>query len=338
MADQAEATPPDPFDLGDTSLSFEPKEETPAVTERPRGPDGKFLPIPKPEAAEPAVAVTEPAAVTSKHPAYLVEQARQAGYSDDEIDAMPTNVLGKTLHLQMRQQLAMRQQFDRERTLSEGQVRTPQPTPKEDEPDIDFGTDEEGRPLTAADFHPGIVKALKNMSKSQRDEAKALRAELTKRDERDNQREMVRVANVYDAAFVALGPDYEHLIGKGPGRGMGEAQKAEYRRRIAILTEAQCDPRQNGVAQVKATVKAAADLLFPPVKAAPYAEVAKPEANGKPKPKQRITPEEWEEAALAKPTQRKAEEVKGEALAVRNLAAKMDREVIPDSEELEGFM
>jgi hypothetical protein len=270
----------------------------------------------------------------------LVEQATSFGYTEEEIEAMPTHILGKTMHRMGQEQLRFRDEMLRARQVSDGQVRAPQPppTPVEEDIQLDWGQDEDGRQLTEKDFHPGVVKALKQIAMKQQKETKGLREELSKRDQRDEQRELNRAAAVYDAAFAALGKDYEHLVGTGPGREMGEDKKAEYRRRIAILTEAQADPRIHTVAQVKARVKAAADLLFPPVRRAPYAEVPKP---GKPTngqaPAQRITPEEWEEGGLARPTSRKAEEVKGEALAVRNLAAKMDQETIPDSEELDGF-
>jgi hypothetical protein len=358
---QAVAAQPDnPFDLGDTSvygdvkdlsvanqqnfiLDPNPRPQKPG--ERPRNPDGTFAPTTEPSAQQ-VPASTEPAPVTippapvSKHPAYLVQQAQEYGFDESEINDTPTHVLGKMVHNMMRQQMQARSDAAREALQVHGQVRNPapEPPPPEEEFDIDFGTDpESGRKLTAQDFHPGLIAAFKHQAKQNREAQQKLQAELAKRDQRDEQRELNRAASIYDAAFAGLGPEYENIFGKGPGREMGADQQGAYKRRIAVLTEAQADPRQHTVAQVKAKIKAAADLLFPPVKAAPYAEVAKGK-NGT-APPQRITPEQWEEGALARPTARTAEEEPpGEAKAVKNLKAKLDSQVIPDSEELDGFI
>jgi len=340
------ATPQDdPFDIGDTGHQVEgdvPPQKKPepkptnVIDVRPRNPDGTFAPVTPP---------AEPAPPTSRHPAYLIEQAKSFGYTEEEIEDTPTHILGKTMHRLNQQALRFRDEQLRARQVSEGQVRAPQPAPAiEEDIELDWGTDEEGRPLAEKDFHPGVVKALKSLAKKQRDETKGLREELSKRDEREQQRENNRAAAVFDAAFASLGAEYEIAVGKGPGREMGQAQQDEYDNRIAILTKAQADPRVHTVAQVKAKVKAAAEKMFGKFLGkhpAPYAEVGKtpkqpaPPTNGVPKP--RITPEEWEEAALARPTQRQSSEQKGEELAVKNLAARMDAETIPDSEELDGF-
>lgn len=342
MADPKVTTPQDdPFDIGDTG-SGEASTPKPSPTDRPRNPDGTYAPV-----TPPAAEVTTPngevvPTPAPKHPAYLVKQAQDHGYTDEEINEMSPGVLGKTVHQMMQQQLSFRDEMLRARQVSEGEVRAPQP-PAEEDIVLDFGADEEGRPLTEKDFGPGIVRAMKAQARLQRAETKKLQEALSERDKRDEQRDQQRAASIYDAAFASLGADYEHIVGKGPGRDMGDAQKAEYRRRIAILTEAQADPRQLTVAQVKARVKSAADLLFPPVRHEPYAEVGKPTPakalppNGVPA-KPRITEQEWEDAALSRPTARKGDDLpNGEAKAVRNLTARMNQEVIPDSEELDGF-
>lgn len=278
-----------------------------------------------------------------------MEEAKNLGYTDDEIEATPTNFLGKTVHRLAQEKLNFRDEQLRARQISEGQVRTPQPEPAaEEDIALDWGQDEEGRPLAEKDFHPGVVKALKSLAKKQRDETKGFREELAKRDQREEQRELNRSAAVWDAAFAALGPEYEIVVGKGAGREMGQAQQDEYDNRIAILNRAQADPRQHTAAQVKAKVKAAAEKMFGKFlgkNPAPYAEVGKPGATPKPAApaaatngvKPRISEKEWEEAALARPTQRTHSEQKGEELAVKNLAARLESETIPDSEELDGF-
>jgi len=358
VAKESESSPQDEssaYDLGDTSIGSEGQPDAPVRERDPK--TGRFLPLePTPEpteatstlqaGAEPAAASAQSAAPVpqSKHPSYLLQQAREFNLDDEEIEGMSTNVLGKVVHRLMREQLAFRAELDKERTLVHGQVRTPPPEakPEEEDFDIDFGVDPEtGRKMTAADFNPNLVHAFKSLTRQQRAENKRLQEELSKRDQRDQQRDEVRAAAIYDSAFAALGPDYEPIFGKAAGRDM-DPNSPEFRRRILVLTEAQADPRQHTVAQARARIKKAAELIAP-VKANPnpYAEVPKKGEPAKPTNgvKPRISEEEWNEGGLARPTARKVDdEPPGEAKAVRNLAAKMDKEVIPDSEELDGFL
>ena len=66
---------------------------------------------------------------------------------------------------------------------------------------------------------------------------------------------------------------------------------------------------------------------------------AKSEKNGKAKP--RITEEDWNDGALARPTQRKGSDMpKGDALAVANLEKKlrdMGGDKTADADEMDGF-
>lgn len=355
MAEPSEGAPlpEDAYDLGDTSLTSQgtisPPKASPKTPpgERPRGPDGKFLALNKPAESVASNEATnvEPPPPAPKHPPQLVAQLEDYGYSAEDIEGMSPVLAYKTAHAHGQQRLRFQNEQLRARQVTEGQVRTPQPEPKEEEIDLDFGVGEDGRPLTEQDFHPGLVRALKGMTKKQLTENKLLREELAKRDERENARELNRAAAVFDAAFAALGPEYELVVGKGPGREMTQANQDEYDNRIAILTRAQADPRQHTVAQVKARVKAAAEKMFGKFigkNPAPYAEVQKPGqvrlTNGAAPVKPRISQEDWEEGALARPTQRVMQDMpNGEEKAVRNLASKMDQEVIPDSEELDGF-
>ncbi len=338
-------TPPkeDPFDIGDTGIQM---ADEPKPGERPRGPDGKFLKVETPQNSpdegkgQPVVEETPPPKPASKHPSYLVTQAREFGYEDDDIEAMTTTVLGKTIHKLLQQQLHYRSELDKERVMVHGQVRplAPEPVPVEEDIPLDFGTDEDGRQLTEKDFHPGWVKAMKGIVRKNREENAKLQTELSKRDKLDQVREANRAAAIFDAAFVALGPEYEAIFGKGPGREMGQTQQDEYDNRIMLLTRAQADPRTQTPTQIKARVKAAAEKMFGKFigkNPTPYAEVA----NGK-APKPRITPEQWEEGATARPTARQVDdEPPSEAKAVRNLTKKIDAITpVSDAEELDTLI
>lgn len=329
----------DPFDLGDTdsveisgdALPVKPSspEAAPSAEDRPRNPDGTFAAFQKHiEPAKP-----DPLA---KLPSYLVEQARDFGFSDDEIGEMSVNVLGKTINQMHRQQHALRNSFARERQISDGQVRAPEPKPPE-EPDVDLGIDNE------ADYDPKLLGALKKLARANRDEVKALKGELAQRDMRDRERGNRRSVAMIDAAFAAL-PEYEKIFGKGPGTQLG-SDKPEMRRRIAVLRMANVDKSEIvSVAELKAQIKQATEDLYPSSfispEADPYAAAdKKPEKNGKAKP--RITEEEWADGALARPTQRKgADVVKGDALAVANMEKRLrDKggDTIADAEEMDGF-
>jgi hypothetical protein len=249
---------------------------------------------------------------------------------------MSTNLLGKTVNQMHRQIHALRDTNARERQLSEGQVRQPEPVPEAKPDEFDLGIDNE------ADYDPKLIGALKKLGGT-RKEIDDLKKQLAQRDSRDFERDTRRTAAMIDAAFAAM-PEYEKIFGKGAGSELG-TDKPEMQRRIAVLRQANIDMREIGsVGQLRARLKAATDLIYPasmltkPANPYDVAETPKP-ANGK-ADKSRITPEEWDAAALARPTQRKGKELpKGDALAVAELTKKMreSSEVIPDSEELDGF-
>jgi hypothetical protein len=325
----------DQYEIGNTDYVIDDGKTNPSNEglDRPRNPDGTFAPI-KPVTVVTAAAVATPSPpAPERAPQYLIEAARDFGLTDDEIDAMPVNVLHKTMFQAQRRMDMVRQQSTRQQTIQDGQVRNPEPVKDE----LDFEIDEEN-------LHPTIAKGLSTLrtrAKAERDENRALRNEVQALRTRDEQRELNRAAAIYDAAFQGLGEEFEPIIGKGAGRDM-DNKTPEYKRRIAILTEAGADPRTHTPAQVKAKVKAAADTLFPrttkTAAADAYAEVTEPKKNGK---APRITTEEWNDAALVRPTGRKVDdEPPSEKKAVRNLAAKMREQddVIADSEELEGFL
>ncbi len=346
MADPVEPVKDDQYELGNTDYVIETPDkppvakETPSgessaspvidIGERPRDEKGRFLPSQTVTAA--AVAPLNPPA-PERPPSYLIEAARDFGLTDEEIFAMPPAVLAKTMWQAKRAMDNVRQQLSRQQTVQDGQVRNPEPQQPQAPDDLDFEVTEE--------VHPTIATGLNNLRaqvKAQRDQNKSLLQEVQQLRSRDQQRELNRAAAIYDAAFQALGLEYEPVLGKGAGRDMDNSS-AEYKRRIAVLTEAGADPRVLTPGQIKAKVKAAAELLYPrsPAKAAAdaYAEVD-PKANGKP----RISEKEWNEAGLARPTARKVDdEPPSEQKAVRKLQEKMNQasDVIPDSEELEGF-
>jgi hypothetical protein len=360
-------TAEDPFDLGDTEFHFNPKEtlEVPSAGDtgeagtgiptplpegykrnaagRLIGPDGKFAP----EAAlanqtvdVSAIPLAEPKSTKEPHPQYLVDAALDIGYEQAEIDAMPAHFLYKTVHNFQKKMLDQRSQFAKERQIADGQVRVePKPEPVA-EPEYDWDKNPDN-------YDPHLAKGMKRL-KALEDENRELKKAFNEQRTQTQQREVNRNVAIIDAAFAALGPRYEALVGKGPAAQLGQAKQKEYKRRLAILNEAGVSNLLDVPPGMRARIKDAADTLYGlalPAEETPqgaYEEVhdapkAKKNGNGK---SPRITPEQWEEGTLARPTQRKAEEVKGEQLAVDNLAKKLrdQGETIPDSDELDGFL
>lgn len=349
MADQTQdaapaATPDDPFDIGNTDFVLSgdalphKAEKTPQTAEnlevapeRPRNPDGTF------SAFKEHVELQKPDPL-SKHASYLVEAARDFGYSDDEIGEMSVSLLHKTMWQAQRKIDHERQQALNFRTHDQQQVKKPEPQSAE-EPEYDLGID------NPEDYDPKLIGALKKLGGTQK-EINDLKKQLAQRDQRDRERGARRSVAMIDAAFAAL-PEYKKIFGEGPGTSLGP-DKPEMRRRIAVLRQAGIDSAEiASVGELRAKIKQVTEDLYPSSllsttsEANPYepANPLKPEKNGKAE-KPRITAEEWEAATLARPTQRKGKEIpKGDALAVAELTKKMREggEVIPDSEELDGF-
>lgn len=335
----------DPGDL-DTPSPDAPEPHSIPTTERPRNPDGTFA------AFAPHLGSGQDAGVpSSQHPISLVEEARDFGFDDDEINGMTTPVLHKTLWKAKRQIEANRQRSydfqarEAQRVRIEPERREPLPEPDDD--DFDLGVDEE-------ELHPKVIQAMKKLGGGYKKEIKALRGELAERDQRDRERSARRSVSLIDAAFNTL-PEYKKLFGEGSGLKLG-ADSPAMKRRLAVLREAGVDVNEPvSVPELRARIKEAAAILFTPDgDANPYdqpASSADGKAKSEPEGRQgkgsngRVTREQWNNGALARPTQRKVGEQpktaqEREAQAVANLAAKLRGEGgdrLPDAEELDGF-
>lgn len=306
--------------------------QTPAAgTEKPaqeRNPDGTFK-SPEPEAPV--------------HPGYLVELARDFGFTDDEINGMPTDLLGRNVQI-LRQREAQRQRtLSAEYQLQNPRVPQPAPAPPQPEPEIDLGIDE-------AEFGPEIVKVLKKVKGDSIKEARALREELAQVKAQQAQVQQTATANHLDAAFDLVGDEFKHIYGVGSAGEIGQSDPDSVTRRVSdikALMAKGINPFAMSPKALAGKIKQYAAPLYKvtaPAKPVvdPYADAGVPTpTNGKTKP--RISQEEWDNAGLAKPTSRKgAAEPDGTEKAIRNLEAKQ-RELgvsgsVPNQSELEGFL
>lgn len=326
MADTPAVAPQeDPFDLGNTDLTF-PKEtpaETPALP--PRGPDGKFT---KPEEATPAVA--------PRHPEFLVRQATEFGLDESDIAEMPTSVLYKTVNRFLVRDREIATQFATARSLEDGRVKQPAPEiPKEQEVDDLAVMELEG-------VHPAIVAALRK-NRSGTDKIKQLEDKLAAREQADAMREINSGGELIDFALSQI----KHpLLGEGTGIELqaDPARKAELQRRFAVLNAAGItDLRKVNRLTIVKQLKDAAELLFGA--ATPAADPADPYSaalNGKTAPptKPVISPEDWANGGVARPSRRNGSpELKGDALAIKNLTERLRQTdaLHTDQAELEGI-
>ena len=329
----ASTTPSDPYDIGDTNLNVEIPEKTPVKQEeaapsvaadtdpapppaqdRPRNPDGTFAKIPK-------------------HEAFLVQQAEEYGYSSEDIDEMSPAALRRVITQHRNHQRLLTEQFTKQYSLDQNKVRQPVEAPKPPEEDtIDLGLDEN-------QYDPQLIQAMKKLAGARNAEIKELRQKLDERDQRDQQREGLRLESIIDNAFSSLGDKFEKVFGRGAGRDVSQNDQAGYRRRLAVLRDAQINAQNMTPAQIKAKIRDSVELMFPGTAEA-YAEVTQQGGPNGPASAPRITPEQWANGAVAKPTQRRGEEPKGDAKAIKNLTARMKEasEVMPDSEEMDGFL
>lgn len=309
-----------------------------------------FEPEPEPvEAVTPETPAEVPAEVqgrdpktghfTTKHPAYLREAAADFGFSEEDIAGYSTDQLGAVV-VRMQRRLAKEQQ-DLSRIAGETARRpalaTPEPTPKPEDDLLDLGTDEEGKPYSEADVSGPLLRVLKRQAAK----IQELEGSTKSISEREQARSLNTSRALLDEAFEALGEGDHPLLGKGGISELG-ADSAEGKRRNAIVREAQIDLNNDTPRQIAKKIKAARDVLYPAAPAAPAGDgydIEKPangKTNGKPKP--RITPEEFAASAVAKPTQRKANDLPlGEERAIAAIRAKYETNESSNDEDLNGL-
>jgi len=170
---------------------------------QPRAPDGRFAaagtPAPQPEPAQ--------------HPQWLIEQAYDLGISEEDIQALSPDALGRACRQLTKQQQLMRQENSRARAVDLPPTQPAQPAAGSD-PWANFNF---------AEVHPSIAAVLQ----SQRDEIaklKGIETEFRQDKEQRVQSERQQNHDMIDDAIAdlvsKLGPDGARLYGTKPGRAM----------------------------------------------------------------------------------------------------------------------
>ncbi len=258
-----------------------PPEATP--DERPRNPDGTFAPVPK-----------EPT-----KPTWLIEQAREYGFSDSDIAEMDTNALGRACQVQRKRLDTLQREFATQRSL-ESHPRQPEPAPipEDDLPDISHVDDT-------------IAAVLRKQAK----ELRELRGEVGGVKQGQQRLAQRTIADTLDSAFSALDEKYLKLLGKGPASDLDEA---ELQMRNYLIRKAGIDFNNlPSIPKIKTKLEAEAAKLL-------GAETATSAGPYSASQKESPSPEEWERGAVARPTQRGgAAEPPGEQKAINNLTRKL---------------
>jgi hypothetical protein len=261
------------------------------------------------EPVVPEVPETTPAkpAATYTHPASLVRTARNFGITDGKIASTPTDMLDSICDTLMAQWEA--QQQKQQAAPAPAKVAEVEPTDAEL---LDM-TEEE-----LAEWDPRVVKMhAKNARATHEAEKrnKALEAELAQVKKSEQQRAGEAMGRMVDSAFAALNSPL--LGGKQPGSKL-DSNSDEMERRVVVLDKLNQLKQRWTVESIKAMAKKIYGL-------------AEPEA---PTKKPKISEEEWEEAVVAKPTNRKdGPKKKGEKTAKENMAERLNQRFTPDDED-----
>lgn len=209
------------------------------------------------------------------HPALLVRQAKDLGISEEEIAEADTS----DLRYLVREINAEKRQNDL--ILSLHGIRPPAAPAEAAPAALDLGINEEV-------VEPSIAAALKKLAADNRD----LRQQVERLSQHQQRQEQETGAQKMDRLFDKYGDKV--LFGDGPGSEMSE-DSAELQRRVAVINIArglQGNFEQN-FRKVVSTLFSGTKPEKPPEKP------GKPAKNGT-----AVSPEEWQEAALAVPTQR----------------------------------
>ncbi len=278
---EATASAPSPEVPSGSPAVQAPRTEPSLLPER--GPDGRFL-----SAAE--TTGTIPAA--HQHSPSIVRRAKRHGLTEAELADYTPEILEGILDDREAQIVAYQRQKDVIQSMNPpapaaadpASPPSPQgsvsPAPAGDQ--VDWGTDENGQPLSEDAFHPAIVKLFKQCLR----EIKALKEQTGHLTQREVARENETRSETCDRVFA----EREDLFGKGNRRTLAKDDPG-LQRRLAVLAIAEKTP---GRTVEECLTKAIQVLYGTTTPTAP----AEPVTDDK-----RAT--EWANATVARPTQRK---------------------------------
>ncbi len=259
---------------------------------------GRFLPVEKPAEPQPQkVEPTPPAAPKHSHSASLSRLAADLGMAPDEIDATPAEQLQDAVY---QRHNAIKAMIDRERQLTPRETAAPPapPPPPEDElAELGELKDE---------IDPRFANLLRRVLRENK-ELKAVVGEVRGHlQQKANETRDQWIDRIYDEHG-----DAGRFGRKADGKGLTQDQ-LQRRQHVVKLAALRAGP-QAPEKQIIETIPTILKELFGPAEAA----AAPPEVNGK----ARVSREEWDDAALLKPSQRmERPEPKGTRRAEKKVA------------------
>jgi hypothetical protein len=215
--------------------------------------------------------------------------AGELGFSQSEIESLSPSELDDAVYWSSKQLLTQAREGSKERTMHEAMAAPPRAEPEKQVDEKLMDNEEE--------YDPTLLSILKQ----QKREIADLKKTLEDLQSRDRAREAQTVSERIDNAFTSLGSEYESYFGSGTVEEL-DRKGPEYKRRLAVLSLVQ---QGGGKGTLESKIRQTAKDLF-----------------GERQRGQRISKEEWSEAALARPTQRlNANEPPGREKAIKTVAA-----------------
>ncbi len=280
------------YEVGDGTSVVETPVETaipPSVETAPRDDKGRFASTSTPE---------------SGHPAYLVNMAKKAGFSEEEIQGIPPEALGLAIAKVHETQLADRREASIERTHHEARSQAARLTDAPAQPQK-----EDQFELSSEEYDDKLLDVLKRQEK----QLKALQAEVAQLRNVEIHRQNETLTQKMDRLFA----DKKDQYGEEPGRKLSK-DSPEMHRRLAVLS------------LMERLGPGETEDLFAKAHGAIYGK-AKPV---EPDKELESRKEEWSRGGVARPTHRNgAPELKGVGKAMQSVAAALREMGAADSED-----
>jgi hypothetical protein len=281
-------------------------------------------------AEAPAKKAAEPEAI--EHPSYVLDLARDAGLTEEQIQANSTSDIVQYIRGLNKARTESQPRRDAEKVQE-----APAVEPTEDEIlDSTFKELEE-----EAGLDPTYVAALKKSqkkmlalaSKGLQKEVEQLKSKLAEREKAEAQQAAERQYEAIDAAFDALGN--EALFGAGR---RGGSKEATYRRQsvVNLLSQMAEDDAKSGkkTRTMGQLVKDAATLLYPIALSASSKPEEELEAPTPKKTALQQRAEEWQEGALSLPNSRAGRVLPpGDEKAAMEVAKAMGKKYVPRDDD-----
>ncbi len=307
----------DQYDLGDTGIFVDTGSSPPPIeptvedkTPRQRNELGQFLPV-EPSSVPPGTAA-------QKHSEYSVLQAKDLGFSDDEINSATPDQLAREIYLVTRK-LRQETRTDTRADAIEGHGKPPTVpggTPDQKEPDFDWGEGPEyddgvatGKTVKYKDDM--IAAPLVNVIKRQDKALAELKAQVSQLLGVEQSRQKEAFFTEIDQMFVSK----PEIFGDKAGSQM-KPDDPLFQKRGAIVLLMNAMKSGSAKERWNKAVKMVYGDAAPPSQKPPQTPQAESAS--------RITPEQWAGSALPRPTHRNgAPEPAGVDRAAKNMEAKL---------------